>query len=87
MANWGTVFSMGKYQSIIYFSVSTCFEKPFLPTWASAKSHNLHLNSVYALENYQPFFFFFFPPPFFFKAYKIIWSTFHIESLGLTIKK
>jgi len=48
---------MGKYQSIIYFSVSTCFEKPFLPTWASAKSHNLHLNSVYALENYQPSFF------------------------------
>lgn len=51
-------YSMGKYQSIIYFSVSTCFEKPFLPTWASAKSHNLHLNSMYASENYQPSFFF-----------------------------
>jgi len=50
-------FSMGKYQSIIYFSVSACFEKPFLPTWALAKSHNLHLNSVHALENYQPSFF------------------------------
>lgn len=50
MAKWGTVFPWEKYQSVIYFPVSTCFEKPFLPTWASAKSHNLHLNSVYALE-------------------------------------
>lgn len=52
-------FSMGKkYQSIIYFPVGTCFEKPFLSTWPSAKSHNLHLNSVYTLENYQPSFFY-----------------------------
>lgn len=54
MSKWGTVFPWEKYQSIIYFPVSTCFEKPFLHTWVSAKSHNLHLNSVYASENYQP---------------------------------
>lgn len=80
MDKWGTVFPWENIKALFIFSVSTCFEKPFLPTWASAKSHNLHLNSVYALENYQPSFFKA-------EAYKIIWSTFHIESLGLTIKK
>lgn len=78
--NEAQFFHGKKYQSIIYFPVGTCFEKPFLPTWPSAKSHNLHLNSVYALENYQPSFFTV-------GAYEIIWSTFHIESPRLTINR
>lgn len=79
--NEAQFFHGKKYQSIIYFPVGTCFEKPFLSTWASAKNRNLHLNSVYALENYQPAFFFTAG------AYEIIWSTFHIESLWLTINR